>query len=87
MVFRNRRSDRCTIIFEWHLWHLFNHCGYSLLETIQAVTVVSMIAYLVMFSVCGGDPSLWQQINPETAGLEGTVNPFIHYHRKICLLG
>ena len=87
MVSRNRLSDRCNRIFEWHLWHLFNHCEYSLLETIQAVTVVSMIAYSVMFNVYGGKPSLWQQTNPETTGLQGIVNPFIHYHRKICILG
>ena len=70
-----------------HLWHLFNHCEYSLLETIQAVTIVSMIAYSIMFNVYGGKPLLWQQTNPEMAGLQGIVNPFIHYHRKICILG
>ena len=87
MVSRNRLSDRCNIIFERHLWHLFNHCESSLLEIFQAVTVVSMIAYSSMFNVCSGKPLLWPQTNPETTGLEGIVNPFIHYHRKICVLG
>ena len=87
MVSRNRLSNKCNRIFEWHLWHLFNHYESSVLETFQAVTVVSMIAYLIMFNVCGGKPSLWQQTNPETAGLQGIVNSFIHYHRKICILG
>ena len=82
MVFRNRLSDRCNDF-------LNRICGTSsiivspvssLLETFQDVTVVSMIVCLVMFNVCGGKPLLWQQTNPETTGLQGIMNPFLHYH-------
>ena len=87
MVPRNRLSDRCDIIFKWHLWHLFSHCDSNHLETAQTVTVVSMVAYPIMFNVCGDKPLFWLQTTLETAGLERIVNPFIHYHRKICILG
>ena len=69
MVLRNRLSDRYNTFFKWYIQQLFNHCDYGLLETVQSVTKVSMIAYLCMLYVYGGKPSLWLQINPVTAGL------------------
>ena len=44
-----------------------------------------MIAYSIMFNSYGGEPSLWQQTNPETAGLQGIVIPFIHYYEDMYL--